>query len=179
MKGFIALKEKIERLLWKLAKECSTEIKADPEDIVSVLNGHLWQEYKNGELQGKTISYIYQNCWYYIKNYIRINKKDALSLTVEPVHQEGSSYLDSVAEENNEELNIEAIDMVEAIKKSGLSPKEREVFVLMRQGFAEKQDGFTMREIAARMNISHVRVYKIQKNLTRKIKSTFAWLTVN
>src|SRR3989339_718152 len=46
----------------------------DKNDLFSEMILHLWQEWKCKKFDNKTKSYIIQSCYFYLRNYLRINE---------------------------------------------------------------------------------------------------------
>lgn len=135
----------------------------DEDDLMQEMSLHLWKKWKQGELEGKTDSFILQSCWFHLKNYLRTvgDKAQIISLD-EPINSEGTT-LGEIIPDNSQPLP-ELVNwkmLVEKIKTDGLTKREKEVFALCLEGY-------TLREIGERLDISFVRVSKIKKNIRKK-----------
>lgn len=136
------------------------------EDLYQEALTHLWMEFKAGTLEDKTESYILQGCYFYLKNYIRTHTDRASLVSVDALksQEEEDSGFDGALVlkmcESSRDLAHCAM-LVEQIRNNGLSPREKEVFNL-------SLEGLTVREIGARMGVSHVMVVKLSKTMRQK-----------
>lgn len=131
----------------------------DEEDLYQEALIHLWNNFKQGRLNHKTDSYILQGCFFHLKNYLRkVRLKAALV------------NLDDLADNQKEPQALsEDLDtpmVIEAILNNGLSKREKEIFSF-------SLEGLTVREIGSRLGISHVRVVKLKKILSHKLRNYF------
>jgi len=81
--SFDDLLQKISPTLKRITKKLDGRFSSfDDDDLFQEAAIHLWLQQKNGELNNKTDSYILQNCYYYLKNYLRktIDKFELISL---------------------------------------------------------------------------------------------------
>jgi RNA polymerase sigma factor (sigma-70 family) len=135
----------------------------DEDDLMQEMSIHLWKKWKQDELKGKTESYMLQSCWFHIKNYLRtVSDKTEIISIDEPNNNKGT-ILNKIIPYNFQAF-LESIMLriiIEKISENGLTKREKEVFVLCLEGY-------TLREIGERLNISFVRVSKIKKNICRK-----------
>jgi len=127
---------------------------------------HLWSSFRQGELAGKTDSYILQGCYFHLKNYLRKNKRNT-----------GLVSLDSLKNAEGEDIDLDRIIpacgrsslrdqlhcsmLIEQINNNGLRPREKEVFNFLLAGL-------TIREIALKLGVSHVMVIKLKKTMLKK-----------
>jgi len=137
----------------------------DEDDLMQEMCIHLWKKYEQGEIEGKTESYLLQSCWFHLKNYLRITKdKSEIISLYEPIDVEGTTFGEIISD--NSQSSSEFIDwkiLKEKIGANGLTKREKEVFYLCLEGY-------TLREIGKRLNISFVRVSKIRKNICKKYR---------
>lgn len=135
-----------------------------PDDIVAEMLLNLWECWKRGELESKTRSYILQNCWFSVKNYLRKSedKVHLISLS-EPIDEEGTSLEELIESDLNFFRVIEVRQLLDELQKK-LTPRENQVLHLQK-------GEYTTREIARELNISHVRVVKIQHNIKKKART--------
>jgi RNA polymerase sigma factor (sigma-70 family) len=139
------------------------------EDLYQESLIHLWIEFQKGVLADKTDSYILQGCYFYLKNYLRTHCDKARCVPF------ASVVNDSESEEHAQQSLCESMQqkdffsdvhcklIVEAIINNGLTIREKEVFAFAVQGL-------TVREIAARLGISHVRVVKLKESVKSKCR---------
>lgn len=139
----------------------------DDDDLYQEAMSHLWVDYKDGKLFGKTDSYILQGCYFYLKNYIRkVRDKARLISMYTLLDKEEDSASEGVlclkdAKSYFDDMNNKIL--IEDILNDGLTKREKEVFLLCLENL-------TTREIGKRLGISHVRVIKVKKNFSRKLE---------
>jgi len=139
------------------------------EDLFQEAAVRLWQEFELGRLAGKTDSYILQGCYFHLKNYIRkkYGKKNTLSLeallTEEPGAEDRLSCLSSP--EPFESLHAGVVE--KEMRSACRDKREHEILHLSLQGF-------TVREIAAELGVSHVLVVRLRKRMRVKLLSLAA-----
>ena len=136
------------------------------EDLCQEALLYLWLEYKAGTWDDKTQSYILQGCYFHLKNFIRTHADKASLVSIEASrNQEDEDFdlgeaLALKACESSRDL-AHCVMLIEQIRNNGLTPREKEVFNL-------SLEGLTVREIGARMGISHVMVVKLSKTMRQK-----------
>jgi RNA polymerase sigma factor (sigma-70 family) len=137
------------------------------DDLYQEALMRLWSDYNEGKLADKTDSYILQGCFFHLKNYIRQNYNKAFMVSLEqgPEDKEEGGLTEILslkgADSCFEEVHCNIV--VEQIMNNGLTPREKEVFMLALEGL-------TVREIGDRLDISHVRVVKLRANIKEKCK---------
>ncbi len=143
----------------------------DAEDLYQEALINLWDCLETGELSSKNKSYILKGCYFHIQNYLRTHKVKAgvASLDEEVSCGEEVSYClrDLIADHRaigTEESHSRLI--VEKIRNNGLTIQERKVFNLL-------YEGFNLREVAAKLSISHVRVLKIKQGIRDRYRKKF------
>ena len=155
----------LKRIAYKLGGHSSF---FNDEDLFQEAITRLWQDFLAGKLDDKTDSYLLQGCYFHLKNYLRIAKDKAKLISLntffsgndEEANLDETLYLGST-ESHFDEVNSSLL--VEDIMNDGLTKREKQVFSLCLEGL-------TVREMALRLSISHVRVIKIEKNMRRKLK---------
>lgn len=138
------------------------------DDLYQEALFYLWQKFQEGEFKDCTDSYILQNCFYFLKNYIRkaFKKMDASSVSLE--------------EMVNDDLRLE--DILESPKISELLEGELEIKINNLLDERERQvlqfnlEGLTTRQIGERVGVSHVMVIKIGNRIKEKCKEFIAEL---
>jgi len=131
----------------------------DEEDLYQEALLHLFEEFKTGNLNNKNESYILQNCYFYLKNYIRKNCKKMNYLSLEQIKDNNGEKFYFNENEKYSEFIYEKILIDYDINKK-LTEREREIVKL-------SLEGLTTREIGKRLGISHVMVIKIKKKLRK------------
>ena len=154
--SFEELLENCSPLLRRIAKRYRGNLRfLDEEDLIQEMLCYLWKKWKNGELEGKTSSYIIQNCWFYLQNYLRKTRYKVKWVNLDE--------LPGLADESSPHPEVvERKKIIEQIGGNGLTVRQKVVFDLWLQGH-------TVREIGKRLRISHVRVVKIEDNIRRKV----------
>lgn len=143
----------------------------DADDLYQEALINLWELYNNGQLEGKTLSYILKGCYFHTQNYIRTHKlrTNVVSLE-EPIGKFDNDYfcLEDIIVDNRgnflEQLNNRMI--VDEIMNNGLSKREKDVFRFL-------YEGLTLRDVAKRLGMSHVGVLKIKQKIRLKYKDKF------
>jgi RNA polymerase sigma factor (sigma-70 family) len=162
--NFIELYNHIEPYLNRIAKNYSRRnLFADKEDLYQEMCVYLWCHYKKGVPEGVNNSYILQGCRFHILNYLRVKKEKALFLSLEePIDEKGTALKDVLPEPQEPlERKVERGLVFEKIRNNGFSVKEKEALALLLQGY-------TVREAAKKMGISHVMIVKYKKRIIKK-----------
>jgi len=138
------------------------------EDLYQEALLQLWVDHNNGKLSDKTDSYILQSCYFYLQNHIRTlkNKTSLMSVNmpVDEANRELQEALLSPQEAPaDEEADMDAL--MEGVFNNDLSRKEKEITFFYLQGW-------TTREIAQRLGISHVSVVKLEGKIREKCKKS-------
>ncbi|MFC1703194.1 sigma-70 family RNA polymerase sigma factor [Candidatus Omnitrophota bacterium] len=136
------------------------------DDLYQESITHLWRLYEEGGLEGHTESYILQNCYFYLRNYIRKTFKsiDARSISLEGTLDEKRSLeeiLISDTIEHSAQSDEDKTALLADEVRRRLTAREQEIFLL-------RLEGLTTREIGARIGASHVMVVKIEKRIRVK-----------
>lgn len=137
----------------------------DKEDIYQEMLYHLWERWRRGEFEGKSDAYIIGSCYFHLKNYLRqwTDKAKLISLN-EPLGEEWVSLEELIPSQTPLfDKKVDDILFIQQMKNKELTRKEKEVTELLAQGY-------TLRQIAKKLNISHIRVFKIKENIAKKFK---------
>lgn len=135
----------------------------DDDDLFQEALIHLWVRYNEGTLADKTDSYILQGCYFHLRNYLRKVQEKGILISLntgtgddpfrlhELLTTEGTTPFD----------NVESRLDVEAGEEKYFTDREKMVLSLMLEGMS-------MREIGARVGVSHVMVLKIRNRIKDK-----------
>ncbi|HAM38311.1 MAG TPA: hypothetical protein DCP53_02760 [Elusimicrobia bacterium] len=145
----------------------------DKNDLFSEMILHLWQEWKCKKFDNKTKSYIIQSCYFYLRNYLRINEDKYKILSLDDsVNDDGLTVKDTISDNSVPMLDVVEYDMVfQKIVNNGLSRIEKEIYKLI-------YNEYTVREIGKKLNISHTMVVKHKKNILKKVSKYYDFLLV-
>ena len=136
------------------------------DDLYQEATIHLWRNFLRGKLSDKTDSYILQDCYFHLKNYIRKVNERANIVSINAVlSMDEDATLENVlggywaSEDCREELHNKFL--VQSIRDNGFNPKEKRLLVYFSQGL-------TTRDIGKRLGVSHVSVVKMMQKVRAK-----------
>lgn len=135
----------------------------DDEDLYQEALIHLWLHYRDGSLSDKTDSYILQGCYFHLRNYLRKvqDKVPFLSMNT-GVGEDGTKLEDVLAIDGMVTFDyLESKIDVEAREEKYLTEREKKILSLI-------MEGMSMREVGAKLGISHVMVLKIRNKIKEK-----------
>ncbi len=137
----------------------------DLNDLVQEMSMHLLEKWNKGEIEGYTKSYILQSCWFHIKNYLRKINKKIKTISLDDIVDGTDVCLCEMIEDGSESVYdiVNFKITVDNILSNGLTKREKEVFLLTLEGH-------TLREMGEILDISFVRVSKIENNIKKKVK---------
>ncbi|MFH0732393.1 MAG: sigma-70 family RNA polymerase sigma factor [Candidatus Omnitrophota bacterium] len=160
---FKILLEKITPALKAIARKRLLYSFYSEEDLYQEMCLFLWSRYKDGMPIGFNESYIIKACEFHMLNFLRKGRPKVMLMSLdEPITSEGLRLEDIL--EDKKDTFSESADRnisIDDIKNIGLTPKENNVFSLLLKGY-------TVREAAQELGISHVMVLKYKKNIIRK-----------
>ena len=160
---FRILLEKITPALKHIARKQLLYGFFNEEDLYQEMCLYLWQHYAEGLPIGINEAYVIKGCEFHILNYLRKGraKFSVLSLD-EPISPDGETLKD-VIEDPKGRFLVDSDNRltIENIKSKGLTEKEMKVLSFLIKGY-------TVREIAKFMGISHVMVLKYKNNIIKK-----------
>lgn len=160
---FRILLEKITPALKYIARKHLLYSFYNEEDLYQEMCLYLWQHYRRGLPIGINESYVIKGCEFHIQNFLRKGRqKVILSSLDELVTAEGLT-LGDILEDTSEKpgSRIESEITVDEIKSAGLTDREQSVFSYLLRGY-------TVREVAKELGISHVMVVKHKKRIVQK-----------
>ena len=135
----------------------------DADDLYQEMCLYLWQSYRDGLPIGINEAYVIKGCEFHILNYLRKGRKRFMPMSLdEHVSPEGYTLGDLIEDPRSSFLpDLDNRVTIDNIKNSGLTDNEKKVLSFLVKGY-------TVREIAEKMGISHVMVIKHKKNIIRK-----------
>jgi len=160
---FRILLEKITPALRYVARKHLLYGSYDEEDLYQEMCLYLWQHYKRGLPIGINESYAIKGCEFHLQNFLRKGRqKVMLSSLDELVTAEGLTLAD-ILEDTRERpgSRIESEITIDEIRSAGLTKRERSVLSCLLKGY-------TVREVAHEIGVSHVMVVKYKKAIVRK-----------
>ena len=135
------------------------------EDLYQEMCLYLWQHYGNGLPIGINEAYVIKGCEFHIHNFLRKGRpKVVLSSLDELISPEGLT-LGEILEDKKEDFrySIDEKITVDEIISMGLTEKEKAVVSCLLKGY-------TVREVAKELEISHVMVLKHKKSILKKLR---------
>ncbi|HOX54599.1 MAG TPA: sigma-70 family RNA polymerase sigma factor [Candidatus Omnitrophota bacterium] len=162
---FKVLLEKITPALRNIARKHLLKGFYDENDLYQEMCLYLWQEYSEGLPIGINEAYAIKGCEFHILNYLRKGRKKFRFVSIDdPISEEGVTLKDIIPAP--QDMFLSDLDnqlTIDDIRNKGLTKKESEVFSFLIKGY-------TVREIAAEIGISHVMVVKYKKKIMNKFK---------
>ena len=133
------------------------------EDLYQEMCLYLWQHYKYGLPIGINKSYVIKGCEFHIQNFLRKGRPKVILSSLDTLISTRGQTLGDILEDKKTNFRQEVWDRltVDEIKKIGLADREKSVFSHLLKGY-------TVREIAKEMGVSHVMVMKHKKNIVKK-----------
>ncbi len=135
------------------------------EDLYQEMCLYLWQTYGEGLPIGINEAYAIKGCEFHIQNFLRKGRPKVMISSLDEQLPFGGQTLGDILEDKKSDFRyrIENKVSIEEIKNIGLSDKEQVVLSCLLEGF-------TVRQIAGKMGISHVMVLKHKKGIIKKWK---------
>ena len=138
----------------------------DEDDLYQEMCIYLWDRFRKGACEGVSDSYIVRGCELHVLNVLRKSRRKTVVLSLEePVGEDGAVLEDNLCsgEEPSDVPVKRRLAVDEAMRESGLTQRERQVFSLLLKGY-------TVREVGTQVGISHVMVVKIKRRVAEKVK---------
>lgn len=157
------LLEKITPALKFIARKHLLTTYYDEDDLYQEMCLYLWQHYGNGLPIGINESYVIKGCEFHIQNFLRKGRpKVVLSSLDELVSADGPTLGDILEDKSvSFDSKMENRITIDEIKNIGLTNKEKTVLSCLLKGY-------TVREAAGQIGISHVMVLKHKKAIIKK-----------
>ena len=135
----------------------------DEEDLYQEMCLYVWQHYRNGLPIGINESYVIKGCEFHIQNFLRKGRPKAPLQSLDKlVGTEGLTLADILEDKNAvSREGLERDLTVDELKGIGLTDRERSVLSYLIKGY-------TVREAARELGISHVMVVKHKKAIIAK-----------
>ena len=133
------------------------------EDLYQEMCLYLWQQYANGLPIGINKAYVIKGCEFHIQNFLRKGRPKALFSSLDEIVTSGGLTLGEILEDKKviSDSKIESKLTVDEIKNLNLNDKERSVLSCLLKGY-------TARESAKELGVSHVMVLKYKKSIMKK-----------
>jgi RNA polymerase sigma factor (sigma-70 family) len=164
MMGFENIAKKLSPTLMRIAHKLNGRFTFfDEDDLFQEALGHLWANFQDGTLNGKTDSYLLQGCYYHLKNYIRKSVDKAKLVSTSAPLDDGESKIEDILE-CKKDCAAEIVDSVMlegALQSLGLSGREAMILSLLLEGM-------TVREVGRKIGVSHVMVIKVKARIRAK-----------
>jgi DNA-directed RNA polymerase specialized sigma24 family protein len=160
---FRILLEKITPALKMIARKHLLYTVYDEEDLYQEMCLYLLQHYGNGLPIGINESYVIKGCEFHIQNFLRKGRPKVVFSSLDELVSPGGPTLGEMLEDKRgpSGSRIENELTIDEIKGLNLTDKERQVISCLLKGY-------TVREAANQMGISHVMVLKHRKAIIRK-----------
>ncbi|MBU0701773.1 sigma-70 family RNA polymerase sigma factor [bacterium] len=135
----------------------------EQDDLYQEMLYRLWEGWMRGEFEGKNDAYIRGGCYFHLKNYLRRHTEYANIISLnEPLNEDGTTLEDIIPDQTAPfDVRVDDALFIQQMKAKELTRREQDVIELLAQGY-------TLRDIGKRLNISHVRVLKIKENIGSK-----------
>jgi len=160
---FRILLEKITPALKYIARKHLLTSFYSEEDLYQEMCLYLWQHYGQGLPIGINEAYVIKGCEFHIQNFLRKGRPKAMLSSLDELISPEGLTLGDILEDKKEDfrLNIENKLTVDEIKSLGLTDREKSVITYLLKGY-------TVREIAKEIGVSHVMVLKYKKSIIKK-----------
>jgi RNA polymerase sigma factor (sigma-70 family) len=155
---FRILLEKITPALKYIARKHLFYSYYSEEDLYQEMCLYLWQHYAGGLPIGINEAYIIKGCEFHIQNFLRKGRPKAPISSLDELISSGGLTLADILEDKKGDFRS-AIDnkvTIDEIAEIGLTDKEKSVLSYLLKGY-------TVREIAKELGVSHVMVLKHKK----------------
>jgi RNA polymerase sigma factor (sigma-70 family) len=164
---FRILLEKITPALKYIARRNTLYGFYSAEDLYQEMCLFLWQHYAGGLPLGINQAYVIKACEFHLKNFLRKGRPKASTISLQTLVSSRGQSLEDILEDQRSDFrpHLENKISVDQIKALGLTAKEREVVSCLLCGY-------TVRQTAAQLGVSHVMVLKHKKNIAKKLRQS-------
>jgi len=140
----------------------------DANDLYQEMIIYLWRMYKDGVPESINENYIVKGCEFHIRNLMRKSQENVKKVTLDKeIDDKGHCLVDLIPDGCRPITeDIDKSLALNYISKNGFSKKDKKIFFLFL-------DGYTARQIGAKLNISHVAALKSRNKLIEKCKKRF------
>ncbi len=123
----------------------------------------MWLHYEDGSLSDKTDSYILQGCYFHLRNYLRKVQDKVHILSINTGIGDDGTKLEDI-------LTIDGITTFDYLESKIDIEAREEKYLTEREkkNLSFIMEGMSMREIGAKLGISHVMVLKIRNKIKEK-----------
>ena len=163
---FRILLEKITPALKAIARKHLYHGFYSEEDLFQEMCLYLWQHYGNGLPIGINEGYVIKGCEFHIKNFLRKGGPKVVFSSIDELIAPGGLTLGDMLEDKQGDFrsSIDNELSVDEISGMGLTDKEKTVLSYLLKGY-------TVREIANELEVSHVMVVKHKKSILKKLRN--------
>jgi RNA polymerase sigma factor (sigma-70 family) len=133
------------------------------DDLFQEMCLYLWQHYADGLPIGINEAYVIKGCEFHIQNFLRKGRPKAVLSSLDELISPTGKTLGDILEDKKADfrLRIDYKITVDEIRNVGLTDREKTVFSYLLRGY-------TVREIAKELGVSHVMVLKHKKSIIKK-----------
>jgi len=161
---FRILVEKITPALKYIARKHLIYTFYSEEDLYQEMCLFLWQRYAGGLPIGINEAYVIKGCEYHIQNFLRKGRPKAALVSLDELVAPGGLSLGDILEDKRADFrsSVDNKITIDEIISAGLTDKEKSVLSCLFQGY-------TIREVAKKLGVSHVMILKYRKGIAKKL----------
>jgi RNA polymerase sigma factor (sigma-70 family) len=160
---FRILLEKINPALKAIARKHVLCGFYDVDDLYQEMCLYLWQRYGQGLPIGINESYVIKGCEFHLQNFLRKGRPKVTFSSLDELVTSSGETLGELLEDKKETFSLRIGDKltIEEIKNIDLTEREKSTLSYLLKGY-------TIREIAQELGVSHVMVLKYKKGILKK-----------
>lgn len=137
----------------------------DADDLYQQMVMYLWGRFKDGIPIGMNKAYVIKACEFYLLNFLRKGRRAPFHYSLDaPVRDTNMTLMDTLHDKRDTLSESESSINIDLIRDKSLTAKERRVLEMLLEGY-------TVREIADKMGISHVMIIKYKQKIIAKSKA--------